>query len=225
MRLAFRDHEFALPDDAIVGHYCAELDVRDAYWEVEEGQVVVDVGASWGRYTLPALACGATVHAVEPDAVALNVLRTCASLNGFDFPQLNVFQMAMYDGGPYPHELIEAIAKSAQRGMEPADDADWWSLDEMTESLDQMLDPEGLPRLDWIKIDVEGGELGVLQGGLETLRVYRPQLLIEDHTRAYHWCAANGTRASILALLANLDYEVEFVPYHGQNDYLIGRPR
>ena len=35
------------------------------YWQVETGDVVLDIGAGYGSYTLPALACGARVYAID----------------------------------------------------------------------------------------------------------------------------------------------------------------
>jgi FkbM family methyltransferase len=38
---------------------------------------------------------------------------------------------------------------------------------------------EGLPRIDFVKIDVEGMELKVLNGMRQTIASYKPQMLIE----------------------------------------------
>jgi hypothetical protein len=49
-------------------------------------------------------------------------------------------------------------------------------------SLDSFLaERPGIDRVDWIKIDVEGAELGVLRGGERTLKRYKPNLLVELH--------------------------------------------
>jgi FkbM family methyltransferase len=45
--------------------------------------------------------------------------------------------------------------------------------------LDEVLDEDPLARLDIMKIDVEGAELRLLRGAVETLRKYRPVLLFE----------------------------------------------
>ena len=75
--------------------------------------------------------------------------------------------------------------------------------------------------VDWIKIDVEGVELQVLKGGIETLKRYRPKLLIEDHTRVYPWCEANQIRERVRDLLYGLNYTVVSVPYEADT----GSPR
>jgi FkbM family methyltransferase len=42
---------------------------------------------------------------------------------------------------------------------------------------------EGLPRIDFVKIDVEGMELKVLNGMRQTIASYKPQMLIEMQDR------------------------------------------
>ncbi len=52
----------------------------------------------------------------------------------------------------------------------------------MTATLDSII-PEGL-KIDFMKIDVEGGEIGVLQGGIQTLRRSRPIVIFEHGVEA-----------------------------------------
>lgn len=40
----------------------------------------------------------------------------------------------------------------------------------------------GLPRLDLIKLDVEGAECDVIQGGMKTIARLRPRMVIEVHS-------------------------------------------
>jgi hypothetical protein len=76
-------------------------------------------------------------------------------------------------------------------------------------------------RVDWIKVDVEGGEVGVLEGAQETLRRFSPRLLIEDHSRVYPWVAEQGTTQRLLSLLDEYGYETEYVD-DTYPDYVVG---
>jgi FkbM family methyltransferase len=70
--------------------------------------------------------------------------------------------------------------------------------------LDSYLDTIGYGNApDFLKIDVEGHELKVLEGATETLKRYRPDMLIEIHSKAL------GEK--ILTLLEELDYNIEVV--------------
>jgi FkbM family methyltransferase len=58
------------------------------------------------------------------------------------------------------------------------------------DTLDGLCDAAGLTRLDFVKIDVEGGELHVLHGGQRTVEQLRPTMLIEieaRHTARYEY--------------------------------------
>ncbi|GAB2769418.1 FkbM family methyltransferase [Amycolatopsis magusensis] len=58
------------------------------------------------------------------------------------------------------------------------------------DTLDGLHAATGLTRLDFVKIDVEGGELHVLRGGTRAIERYRPTLLIEieaRHTARYDY--------------------------------------
>lgn len=60
------------------------------------------------------------------------------------------------------------------------------------------IDSLALPRVDFIKIDIEGMEMEALAGAAQTIRRFRPQMIIEkiksDETALQNWLAAEGYR-------------------------------
>ncbi len=66
------------------------------------------------------------------------------------------------------------------------------------------LDELNLPRVDFIKIDIEGMELEALAGSQETIRKYRPILLIEkiktDNQQLEFWLQDHGYRTMALGI-------------------------
>ena len=52
----------------------------------------------------------------------------------------------------------------------------------VTDTIDALVARGDVERVDFLKIDVEGADLGVLEGAAETLRAFRPRLAIA----AYH---------------------------------------
>jgi FkbM family methyltransferase len=129
--------------------------------EICEGSTVLDVGAYTGDTTHTFLRMGAeAIIAFEPYFDAWS----CLCLN---CPGDNVVKIhgAVGDGS-----VIKLDGKGIDPGMR------WVDLggDQKTIRLDDLN-----PMPDFIKIDVEGFELYVLQGAIETIRKYKPWLLIE----------------------------------------------
>lgn len=48
-------------------------------------------------------------------------------------------------------------------------------------TIDTLVNELGLKRVDWIKMDIEGGEIEALRGAQQTLELLRPVLFIEVH--------------------------------------------
>jgi FkbM family methyltransferase len=145
--------------DAVAGKY-----VGDTGYVPREGDVVVDVGAGIGEFTLWCADAGAKVVAFEPDPLAF----ACLERNIAALSDARAFQCALWKeranlrlhGSPDTTEssLIEN-GKAAARLA----DLEAWSLDELPVMV-------ALPVIDFMKIDGEGVEPEILAGGLRTLR-------------------------------------------------------
>ena len=74
-------------------------------------------------------------------------------------------------------------------------------------SLDSFIEERGLPRVDLIKIDVEGYELHVLQGARETLARLRPVMFIEVSN--FNLCEQGTSAQELIAFLEAAGYLLE----------------
>jgi FkbM family methyltransferase len=167
----------------VASHY--EPQVAD-WFRVEPGDTVVDVGAHIGRYTLVAAKRAARVVAVEPDPSNLLILRENITLNRFS--NVTVVPVALSNR---PGRASLFLSQSANKGMHSLE-PDWSqapshigiqeTVEVDCETLDSIVRTEGLERVDWLKVDVEGHELAVLEGGQETLSRSR-HLIIEVASR------------------------------------------
>lgn len=188
--------------------------IIDKYWHVRDGDVVFDVGACNGLYTLPSCALGAFVYAVEPNEPSCAVLEELLALNGFT-DRCRVVRAAFSDReGDHPAAL-RACASPFFLG------------DPVITTLDNAVASLNVPAVDWIKIDVEGGELLVVKGGLETIKKHRPVVLVEDHSDIPSfagYCAANNTRSGIKEILRSVSYEVVEELFDNRS-YIVGWPR
>jgi FkbM family methyltransferase len=183
---------------------------------IKKGDVVVDAGAAFGYYTLPALAAGATVIAYEPWSDGRKILEINSQQNNFD--QLTIRPYALWDGTPMCEEL-----KQAEWGFHYKND----NLDVFTTTLDRDLISLGISRIDWIKLDIEGAELPALLGAQKILES-RPSLIIEDHDGIAanivgQYPASINSSNRIREMLQNLGYRVKTVPWNCGRKYIIAR--
>jgi methyltransferase FkbM-like protein len=71
-------------------------------------------------------------------------------------------------------------------------------------TLDGVLAEQGLERLDLLKLDVEGGETGIIKGARAAIRSHRPVLLFEVSEGALR--GQSSSRDELLAVISSLDY-------------------
>ena len=102
MRYDFNGHKFNFLHPAntnkieeYISYLLLEHDYRKRFWDINEGDTVIDVGVDYGSYTLTALAMGAHVIAIEPRLESVNNLKRNVSMNpGFD-DRLEIIQIAL----------------------------------------------------------------------------------------------------------------------------------
>jgi len=150
-------------------------------FQVAPGDVVVDVGAHIGRYALKAATKASTVIAVEPDPSNFRLLERNVRLNGFS--NVDLVPQALSSGlgtrvlwlatkGNTGTSTVDPDAFGARGGIAPAK-----SVHVDTLTLDDLVESVGLTRIDWLKVDVEGHEISVLEGAKAALRITRAMIL------------------------------------------------
>jgi len=151
------------------------------------GATVYDVGGYEGIYTIFfARAVGVTGKVVtyEPNPINQDKIRKNIAVNNFH----NVYLRPIGLGRARQREKLAYFASDPGTGsVEPrikskilqGGAADIVEVE--IDSLDNEIVSQGLPKPDFIKVDVEGLEVDVLQGMSETLRKYKPALFIEMH--------------------------------------------
>ncbi|MCP5049913.1 MAG: FkbM family methyltransferase [bacterium] len=72
---------------------------------------------------------------------------------------------------------FKAAGLSSRFSEKKPDDLTGWESVEVV-SIDEFVGEEGIGKVDFIKMDIEGAELEALKGALKTLREHRPQLAI-----------------------------------------------
>ena len=183
---------------------------------LRSGQVVFDVGANIGYYTLlAARQVGPSGHVVacEPSPRNISYLHRHVALNGAT--NVTVIPAGCYD-------------RSGLVGFEAGTD---WAAGHLVDhatpangnrqlvaivSLDEIVRASGL-RPDVLKIDVEGAEMHVLQGASNTLSSWRPIVLLGVHSSELRsactsFLAARGYGAPAICEELEGDTELLFKP-------------
>jgi FkbM family methyltransferase len=167
----------------------------DGFWEiwltqflarrVKPGMTVVDVGANFGYYTLLfADAVGESGHviAVEPNPDAVALLRETVLLNGYA-SRTRIVPHALSsvagrawlyapDGEPKNATIVEQAALPGGSTIEVST----LTLDEVALQY---------PKIDLVKIDAEGGEVGVIAGMQRVIARDHPMIVLEFNAARY----------------------------------------
>lgn len=195
---------------------------------VHEGDVVVDVGANigvWSRYLLSHQQLSKLI-AFEPTGRIFELL--CKNLSGHPCVSCQPFALGANSGTVAFSTHLDSgqnyVLRDASR---PG------SRNVQMTSLDEWVRQQNLPRLDVLKIDVEGLELDVLRGAIQTLKSFAPVVYFEYMPNS----SEHGKQEpESLDLLSDLGYEIRAVSLqgdlvatgqerHSSNDYIALHPR
>jgi FkbM family methyltransferase len=198
-------------------------DVIIEHFHPKEGDVVVDVGAHIGRYTIIAskqVGPNGKVIAIEAEPRNFEMLNRNIKLNRL----ANVMTLN-----------YAATSKEAKiRLYLPAGDiftkyntiiSNWMWVrpeDKFVEvngnTLDNLLQQIGLRQVNWIKIDVEGAEFEVLKGANNLLLNNKDiVLLVEVHG------SPNDYRWKVEEFMRSYNFKIEFEKIYENNGYIILR--
>jgi FkbM family methyltransferase len=172
---------------------------------IRAGDAFIDVGANHGTFSLVASGLAGKegrVIAIEPQPRLANLLRQALAQSPAPF---EVHQIACGDR----HEEIEffiprATSGAAGRFAPYSAISEHSAIKVAMRPLDEVIDARGLPRRVFIKLDVEGSELGFLHGARQLIRSIAPVMLIEINPIAMQAAATSKTK--LVNALIELDY-------------------
>jgi FkbM family methyltransferase len=171
---------------------------------VKEGDHVLDVGAFMGDHTLAyskKVGDKGLVLAYEPNPIAFE----CLEYNMKELGNVIILNEGLSDSKGYlkltdvPTNAGMTYAGKSKKGIKcnTIDSLDW-------------------VKLDFIKIDAEGFEHNILKGAIETIKKFKPIMVIEINN---HALLRNGTSNNDIYIMLNeLGYDYKNI-YEGQTLY------
>jgi FkbM family methyltransferase len=172
--LATPGGDFWLPKSC--GPWClmAEQDLNE-YGEIRQGDVVLDCGANVGAFSRRALDAGADrVIAIEPSPENLECLRRNLR-DGIEKGRVQIVDKGVWDS-----ETVLQFTVDKQNSVEnsfvlnPGDSVSVIRVPVTT--IDRIVQQLGLPKVDVIKMDIEGSEKQALRGAHHTIISFKPRL-------------------------------------------------
>lgn len=162
---------------------------------VGPGSVCIDVGAAAGLYTLPLSQLAGptgTVHSIEPLPFAWPIWNRLLRVRRISNVRFHAVAVAAEPGiadmsvpmGRYGLVTGRSFISQQCRGLgSNAEFTHHISYPVTVDTLDGMFIGSDMTRLDFVKVDVEGAELHVLQGGEKIIDEFKPTMLIEIEAR------------------------------------------
>jgi FkbM family methyltransferase len=146
---------------------------------IPNGAVTVDVGANFGRYTRELSRLSRRVHAFEPSPKLAELLRRTTASN------VSVHEIALSDRIGDADLFIPQDREEPIYGLASLEPRQTSSEQEIvsTKVSTARLDAVVQEKVAFVKIDVEGHELNVLNGAVELLEHSQPVFLVEAEER------------------------------------------
>lgn len=160
-----------------------ENEYGDSVRGVHPGDVVLDCGASVGTFTRQALRRGAShVVAIEPAPWSLECLRRNLS------EEIGQGRVVVYPKGVWDRDdqldLTVGSESSSSAGTLVLGHGTRLTATVPLTTIDHLVAELGLPRVDFIKMDIEGAEPNALRGASDTVARFHPRLAISLEHRA-----------------------------------------
>jgi FkbM family methyltransferase len=184
-------------------------------------RVFLDVGANIGYFSMLAASLmppGGRVFAFEPNPEMVDLARRGFSKGSFDSIQL--IPAAAGDRNCTVQLHLNKGANRGKTSLYEANTNRGGVIDVECRRLDDFIESTGITSLDLIKMDVEGHEWFALKGAMETLKSYRPALLLE--LAPVLLAQAGHTAEDVVDLLAPLGYEIQR-HWHPDNYLLVAK--
>ena len=176
---------------------------------LKQDSVFIDVGSNYGWHSIMSSNLCNEIYSFEPQNYVYNIQKENINQNNIK----NIKLLNYGIGNTNEHV-----------NMSPINYADNVNVGDLSvgtggEEIEiRTLDSLNLGRIDIVKIDVQGYEKFVLEGGINTISEYKPILIIEleDHQLRKFGYGSDD----LFKVINNMDYHVYLLDYHYPSDHV-----
>ena len=173
---------------------------------INENDVAIDFGANLGYHTITlssAVGNHGKVYSLEPQRIIFQQLNCNIFINGLD----NVYtynlavgetETEVFINSPDFHKIYPMYTNIGNTSINTN------NIGSLVRQIS--LDSLNLPKLDFIKMDVQGSELNILKGGKNTIEKHRPYMFMEVEENQLN--LFNITSKDLIEYTKNLGYSI-----------------
>ena len=194
---------FVIPDIYAVD--CFEdifiKNIYDKYKLINHGNIVIDIGAHVGMFTVKAarkVGNSGLVIAIEPEKENLKLLEK--NVKSLKLENVKIIPKAVGAFKGFTELVVSELSGTHKLALYPNPENPKYKITVPIDTLDNIIQELGIKRIDFIKIDAEGAELDILKGARNALK-FADYLAIA----AYH---APNEANEIKEFLENYDFKV-----------------
>ena len=167
-----------------------EKEIKNVFKNIiKEGMTVVDVGANVGYYTLLSfclIGYTGNIYSFEPTSIFKRLKENIDNQEYLYFWNVKLHNVALSNFNGEKKGLIRSSYKIKDPFFPEISNLKefkkkWVGYSESSNFKYRTLDSYKLDKVDFIKIDVDGDELNVLKGAIETIKQFKPIMIIEVH--------------------------------------------
>lgn len=166
---------------------------------IKKTDYVLDVGANIGCTSILCGAVAEKVYAFEPSPTTFHFLHKNVNRSGLKNVEVQNIGLGA-TAGQFPLTFAPNNRSGGFISNHTQASAGHTVETIHIKTMDEFIKPLNLPRLNFIKIDVEGFEWSVIQGGKWSLETYKPTVVLELN----HWCLNAFQRTSVPDFLDHL---------------------
>jgi FkbM family methyltransferase len=176
-------------------------EIKHLLTEIKPNSVILDIGANFGFYSiiLAKKCVGAEVHSFEPVSATFDHLTTNVEHNNVS-TNVTINNVGVSESIGKIGITTDLYAGNHLTKSDKGPDTE--SVDVVT--VDHYVESNGIKKVDFIKCDIEGAELLMLKGAVETISRDSPLIFVEIFDE---FCARFGHSATdVVGFILNFGY-------------------